>query len=72
MPGPEDEYEMYVYGFFRMLLDGKDEEAIASHLLEIENDRMGLSQPTSREHRTAVARTLRSLPIPTDASRPSA
>jgi hypothetical protein len=72
MEGPEDEYEMYVYGVFRMLLDGKDEEAIANHLLEIERERMGLSQPTSGEHRIAVGRILKSLSIPADASRPSA
>jgi hypothetical protein len=69
--GPEDEYDMYVYGVFRLLLDGKDERAIADHLAAIERDRMG-GQTTSSEQRVSVARALKALPLPADGSRPSA
>ena len=71
MSGPDDEYDMYIYGVFRLLLDGKGEEAIAEHLLAIERDRMGLSG-TPRDQRLSVARSLMALPTPADESRPSA
>ena len=69
-PEAADEYDAYVPGVFRLLLDGADEEAIAVHLLSVERDRMGLDG-TPAAHRHAVARALRALPVPTDGARPT-
>ena len=70
-PAARDEYDGYVYGVFRLLLEGASEQAIAAHLLIAERDAMGLDG-TPETHRLAVAVALRALPIPPDASRPSA
>ena len=69
-PMAADEYEDYVFGVFRLLLDGAPASAIAAHLAEIERARMGMEGVTSPRHH-AVANTLRALPIPADGSRPS-
>ena len=66
-PAAADEYDGYVYGVFRLLLDGASEHAIARHLLIAERDAMGLNG-TPEAHRLAVAGALRSLPVPPDAS----
>ena len=68
-PEAADEYDAYVPGVFRLLLDGAGEEAIAAHLLSIERERMGLDG-TPEPHRLAVARALRALPVPTVGARP--
>jgi hypothetical protein len=70
-PAARDEYDGYVYGVFRLLLDRAPDEAIAAHLLGVERDRMGLDG-TPETHRLAVAGALRAIPVPGDASRPSA
>ena len=69
-PAAEDEYEGYVYGAFRLLLDGAGEDAIARYLLAIERERMGMDG-TPDGHRRAAARALLALPRPADESRPS-
>ena len=69
-PMAADEYEGYVYGVVRLLLDGAPAPAIAAHLAEIECKRMGMEGVASSSHH-AVASTLRALPIPADGSRPS-
>ena len=69
-PMAADEYDGYVYGVFRLLLDGAPAPTIAAHLAEIERKRMGMKGVISPRHH-AVASTLRALPIPADGSRPS-
>ena len=62
-PEASDEYESYVYGVFRLLLDGAGEDAVAAYLLDVERGRMGLDG-TSDRHRLAAARALKALPVP--------
>lgn len=69
-PAAQNEYEMYVYGAFRLLVDGASEQAIARYLLEIERERMGMDG-TSGTHRLAVAASLKALRVPTDDAQPS-
>ena len=70
-PAARNEYDGYVYGVFRLLLEGASEQAIAAHLLIAERDGMGLDG-TPHAYRVAVAAILRALPIPPDGSRPPA
>jgi hypothetical protein len=70
-PAARDEYDGYVHGVFRLLLEGASEQQIARHLLIAERDAMELPGTTDA-HRLAVAGALRALPLPPDASRHSA
>jgi len=70
-PDAADEYEPYVYGAFRLLLDGASDAAIAAYLLGVERERMGLDG-TPEAHRLAAAGALRAIPVPRDESPPSA
>jgi hypothetical protein len=69
-PMATDEYEGYVYGVLRLLLDSAPASAIANHLAKVERERMGM-HGVSSSHHLAVANALRALPIPVDGSRPS-
>ena len=69
-PMAADEYEEYVYGVFRLLLNGAPASAIAEHLAKVERERMGMDGASSSRN-LAVANALRALSIPADGSRPS-
>ena len=46
MPAARDEYDGYIYGVFRLLVDGASDEEIAKHLLRIIHERMEITQYT--------------------------
>lgn len=55
-PMAQDEYDSYIPVLYRLLVEGTDDERIASHLQHIRAD-MGLS--SQRDHDLAIARRLR-------------
>ena len=48
-PGAFDEYFSYVRGAYDVAVETRSAEAVARHLLEMEQDRMGLSARSVRE-----------------------
>ncbi len=56
---PRDEYSNYVFGVYKLLVDGVSDAAIASHLDDIAEDRIGLNRGDTRS--TVVA--LRSISL---------
>ena len=41
--GPEDEYDSYIGGIYRLLVSGTNREYLANHLRGIQTDSMGMS-----------------------------
>jgi hypothetical protein len=60
-PNAQDEYDSYVGGVYRLLVDGASPKVIAEHLARIEGERMGL--PSSVDRRIPVATKLRGLNV---------
>ena len=53
-PQAQDEYDNYVGGICRLLMEGVDEVRMSHHLRRLERDSMGLSaQDDGRSHRVA-------------------
>lgn len=62
-PGlPEDEYDAYIGGVYRLLVSGAAEETIAGHLASLEAESMGLRRPSATDL-LPVARRLLSLDV---------
>ncbi len=63
--GPDDEYDSYIGGVYRLLATGTSTNEIAEHLRKIEEEAMGV-QPRSHETLLDVALKLRGLDIRLD------
>ncbi len=61
MTGPEDEYDAYIGGVYRLLASGASEHQITDYLYQIETNRMGLDG--NREGLKDVAEKLANLDI---------
>ena len=64
-PRARDEYDSYVSPVYMMLTDGSEDSQIASYLLNVATDRMGLSGPKIEDMLTTV-KVLREIKIPRD------
>jgi hypothetical protein len=60
---PNDEYDSYVGGIYRLLVSGADERQLAAHLQQVEVEQMGIV--TNPDHRTLVSRKLLDLGVNT-------
>ena len=58
---PENEYDSYIDGVYRIVASGASERAVAEHLRQLET--VTIECPTNDEHRLAVAKRLRSLDL---------
>jgi hypothetical protein len=62
--GPNDEYDSYVGGIYRLLCSNPNEAQVVEHLLRIETDLMGLeSSPQRRAQLAPIAQKLLSMDI---------
>ena len=61
MEGPEDEYDSYVGGVYRLLASGASANQIIEYLFEIQTTRMGLA--ANREGLKDVAEKLTNLEV---------
>ncbi len=61
MTGPEDEYDAYIGGVYRLLVSGASDHQIIEYLYQIETTRMGLDG--NRESLKDVAEKLTNLDI---------
>ena len=61
-PACADEYDSYIGAVLRLLMRREDDEAIARHLAEIANDRMGMS--ATKNNMLPTVRALRSIQLP--------
>jgi hypothetical protein len=61
MTGPEDEYDAYIGGVYRLLASGASEHQIIEYLYEIGTNRMGLD--SNREGLKDVAEKLTNIDI---------
>ena len=73
-PQAADEYDSYIWGIYGLLKRGAEDKEIATHLLKIETERMGLTdtqgRPLSHSHaRDEAVAALRRLRIPIAAAK---
>ena len=57
-PEAEEEYDSYVPGMSKMLVEGADVYRIAEHLTQLQTVSMGLSPPESDDQNRQIAETL--------------
>ena len=60
--GPEDEYDGYIGGVYRLLATGAGKQALVDYLISIETGSMGLS-PVEKRKREPVAKRLLELDV---------
>ena len=58
---PQDEYEGYVGGVYRLLISGANEQEIAEHLANVQSTEIGI--PGTAEQLRGVARRLLALDV---------
>lgn len=52
-PMAQDEYDFYIPGIYRLLVEGANDATIAEHLAQIETQQIGLSSREDRNLRVA-------------------